>query len=69
MNEKCCIVCQDFPVFHKIQIVENGVEKIQYLCAEHFSQIEDPRRFFSLLDSHEVQIPPEEILYTEFFSD
>lgn len=69
MNEKACIVCQDFPVFHTIRIVEDGREKIQYLCSEHFRQIEDPRRFFSLLGTHEIEIPPEEALYTEFFSD
>ncbi len=69
MNEKRCIVCQDFPVFHKIQIIADGQEKIQYLCTEHFGQIQDPKRFFSLLTSHEMQIPPEEILYTEIFSD
>lgn len=69
MNEKVCVVCQDFPVFHRIVIVEEGKEKEQYLCSEHFREIEDPRRFFSLLSSDEVQIPPEEALYTEFFSD
>ena len=70
MNEKVCMVCQDFPVFHKIQIVEEGRETIQYLCSEHFQEIEDPRKFFSLLQTDtDIRIPSEEVLYTEFFSD
>lgn len=69
MNEKVCIVCQDFPVFHTIQIIEEGQEKTQYLCSEHFQQIEDPKRFFSLLESHEIRIPSEEMLYTEVLLD
>lgn len=69
MNEKICVVCQDFPVFHTIQIIEGGKEKVQYLCSTHFQEIEDPKRFFSILDTHEIQIPPEEVLYTEVFSD
>lgn len=70
MNEKVCIVCQDFPVFHKIQILEDGKEKVQYLCSEHFREIEDPRKFFSLLNMENIHnLPPEEALYTEFFSD
>lgn len=69
MNEKTCVVCQDFPVFHKIQITTGDGEKTQYLCSVHFQEVEDPKKFFSLLESNEIPIPPDEVLYTEFFSD
>lgn len=69
MNQKACIVCQDFPAFHTIQIVDEGKERTEYLCSEHYKEVEDPKRFFSLLDSDAIQLPTEETLYLEFFSD
>ena len=68
MNERICVVCQDYPAFHVIQVsTDDGAEYTHYLCQEHYQQIEDPKRFFSILDH---QFPQEDFFISnEIFSD
>lgn len=69
MNQNQCTVCKMLPAPHIFKIMEAGKEKVQYLCSEHFLEIDDPKRFFSILE--DINLAQEETftLSSEIFSD
>jgi len=68
MIDKACIVCGEFPALHKITLTRNDQLITHYLCSVHFQDIQDPKRFFSILDDMPVK---EEHFYdiSEFYID
>lgn len=68
MIDKECIVCQDFPALHKVTITEGDTVSTHYLCATHFQEVQDPRKFFSMLDT--IPVPHQEFYdISEFMID
>ena len=51
MFDHTCIQCNDSPALHRITITREDRIAIQYVCSYHYQQVEDPKKFFSLLET------------------
>lgn len=68
MKDRECIVCQEFPALHKVTITEGDTVTTHYLCGIHFQEVQDTKKFFSMLDS--VCVPHQEFYdISEFMVD
>ena len=68
MIDKACVLCQDFPALHKITITDGDNVIVHYLCSNHFQEVKDSRKFFSLLET--VNLPQQEFYdLSEFMID
>lgn len=68
MLDRECIVCQEFPALHKVTITQGDTMTTHYLCTAHFQEIQDTRKFFSMLDT--VPVPHHEFYdISEFMMD
>lgn len=66
MMDHTCEVCKEYLATHMITIYVGDHEQDHYLCDEHYQQMENPRRFISLLD---YPVTEEDSLIKEIYPD
>lgn len=66
MMDRVCEVCQEYLASHMITLYVGNREQNHYLCDDHYQEMENPRRFISLLD---YPIPEEDTLLKEIYPD
>ncbi len=50
MMDHICEVCQEYIATHIVTVYSPTKSCDHYLCDDHYDQMENPRRFLSLLD-------------------
>lgn len=66
MFDKVCEVCQEYIATHIITIYIKDKEQQHYLCDDHYQEMENPRRFISMLD---FPITEEDSLLKDIYPD